>query len=208
MKRQMTLEELEKTLGYKVEVVDKQFVALHDVEPGQSFTLCGREFVALEKTNVGTYVITKNIVGKSIFDSSHNCYSESVIHGQVQNFEKAFSAECTKHGLNYDDISLPRQISLLSMDGRRQYGSLNARAGLMTLRQYQEYVNILDEHVLNEAWYLSSAVSTAENKCHELACGVNKSNYIDVVNIRTTYGIRPVLVLKDDIVVEVVKKII
>lgn len=208
MKKQMTIEELEKALGYKVEVVDKQLVALHDVEPGQAFSFCGTEFVALEKTNVGTYVITKNLVSKSIFDPSRNNYNESTIFGKVKDFEKAFAEQCEKANISYDDISLPRQISLLSMDGRRQYGSVGVRAGLLTLRQYQEYVHLLDEYIANDAWYLSTAVSTEENRCHELVCAVNKSNYVDVVNIRTTYGIRPVLVLKDDIVVDVVKKII
>ena len=190
--------------GHKVELNNEQVeklrrilntkVCVSEVVPGEPFEYCGVEFVVLEHTEAGAFIITKDCISDDEeFGSNNNFADENCNVRKV--IEKFFSEFNRNDFVEFD-------VDLTSDDGLKDYGTFKTMSALLTAEQYRKYVDILDKHKLNKWWWLATPFSTPTHESAELVkcvsprgvIGLSCSNDYDI-------GVRPVYILKSNIFV-------
>lgn len=201
--KKMTLKEIEKLLGHKIEIVDKKIIKVEDVPVGNAFVFCGIEFVVLNNSGDGVEVITRKLHGESVFDSAMNRYVNSTVSSKCSIFHQnlKYTPEYKKEAESGDPLIL-FDMDLATLDGR-SYGTMRScHAELLTLDKYRQFVNILDKHKVDKPWLLATAVSTKDNGNEFVCFWDNKTNTIGYTHLSSTCGIRPYMVMRGDVVVE------
>lgn len=203
--KKMTLKELEKLLGHKIELVDKKIVPVEDVPVGDTFMFAGVEFVVLNNNGTGIEVITKNVQNESVFDSATNRYVNSMASSKCNLFYETMKShkdfKDAKAKLN-EDVLLTFEMDLTTLDGRSVGPMRGCHVELPTFDIYRKYVNILDEHQCNKSWMFATAISTKENGDENVCIWDKKTKTIAFMYIQHTAGIRPYMIFNKKVVVE------
>jgi hypothetical protein len=201
--KKMTLREIEKLLGHKIQIVDKKIVKVEDVPVGDVFLFCGIEFVVLNNTGDGVEVITRKIHGESVFDSASNKYVNSMASSRCSIFHQEMKnhPEYKKEAAVSNPIK-PFSMDLTTLDGRNYGSHRNCYAELLTIYKYRQFVKILDKHKADKSWMLATALSTKDNGSESVCFLDDKTNTINFMHLGCTCGIRPYMILRGDVVVE------
>ena len=107
--------------------------------PGDIVTIEGTEFVVLD-VEEGTakdvkdklFVLLKEPVGITEFGAT-NDYGDSALRCAVGEWSKKYEAAA------YDDLIYSREVSLLTMDGRENYGIMRFLAAPLTFDEWRKY---------------------------------------------------------------------
>lgn len=107
--------------------------------PGDIVTIEGTEFVVLD-VKEGTakdvkdklFVLLKEPVGITEFGAT-NDYGDSALRCTVGEWSKKYEAAA------YDDLIYSREVSLLTMDGRENYGIMRFLAAPLTFDEWRKY---------------------------------------------------------------------
>lgn len=195
--REMTLQEIQKALGYKIKIVDeKEKKKLADIEVGKPFKVGELEFVALERFEEESAVILKEFWQQAQFDEDTNNYAESDIREKLNtDFYNQLSAIVGK------DNIVEHSVDLISDDGRKDYGSCDDYISLLTCDLYRRYVSILDEYRPDDWWWLATPYSTESNGYDTLVRCVLNSGTLSRNYCRSLNGVRPFCILKSNIFV-------
>ena len=195
--KEMTLQEIQKALGYRVKIVDeKEKKKLADIEVGKPFKVGDLEFVALEHFEEESAVILKEFWQQAQFDEDTNNYAESDIREKLNtDFYNQLSAIVGK------DNIVEHSVDLTSDDGRKDYGSCDDYISLLTCDLYRRYVSILDEYRPDDWWWLATPYSTESNGYAALVRCVYHDGTLIYVNFINRLGVRPFCILKSNIFV-------
>lgn len=195
--REMTLQEIQNALGYKVKIVDeKEKKRLADIEVGKTFKVGELEFVVLEHSDEGTAVILKEFWQQAQFDEVSNDYASSDIRIKLNtDFYNQLSAIIGK------DSIVTHTVDLTADDGRKDYESCKNHISLLTCDLYRRYVNILDEYRLDGWWWLATPYSTESNGYSSLVLCVNGRGTLSISLCFNRFGVRPFCILKSNIFV-------
>lgn len=106
---------------------------------GDIVTIKGTEFVVLD-IEKGTakdgkdkwFMLLKEPVGSTVFGTT-NDYKCSTLRCAVNKWFKKYEVAA------YDDLIYSREVSLLTMDGRENYGTLHFCAAPLTFDEYRKY---------------------------------------------------------------------
>lgn len=194
--KEMTLQEIQEKLGYKIKIVDeKAKVKLADLEVGKPFKVGNLEFVALEHFPDTTSVILKEFWKKASFDSDYNDYRSSDIRKDLNtDFYNQLAEIVGKENI------IKHTVDLTSDDGRKEYETYMDYISLLTCNQYRKYVNILDKYNPKQWWWLATPDSTLEEYNSLVRC-VDGVGTLRDVNCGSYCGVRPFCILKSDIFV-------
>lgn len=151
------LEKMVKELDIRISALEgkqgmpKPKRALKDLQTGETFSLAGHKWIALEHDEEGTLVVTAECVEEIPFDDRedyHNSFRSSTIR-EYLNVE-FFNSLINSGEVKPEEILLT-PWNLTSSDGVDRYGKCEDNIGLLSENQYKAHKEHL---VINEWWWL------------------------------------------------------
>lgn len=180
-------------------------VTLGDVKNGGIFRALGKEFVKLDADEHGCLVLAKDIWTKMPFREGDDpeCPND-LRRSEIMSYLGNRLAEFTEKGTPLD-IFIPFKIDLQDTTGQTEYGTVEYRIGLLTLRQYGKYWRLIPK--ADVPWWLATPYGTPN-------CSPSTNSSGNVWNVLSdgssgfwycshTYGVRPVLYFSSALLVSV-----
>ena len=147
---------------------------LGNVKNGGIFKALGKEFVKLDADEHGCLVLAKDIWTKMPFrDGDDPECPNDLRRSDVMKYLGNCLAEFTEKGTPLDTF-IPFKIDLQDTTGQTEYGTVEYRIGLLTLRQYGKYWRLIPK--VDTPWWLATPYGTPN-------CSPNTDNSSDVWNV-------------------------
>lgn len=168
---------------------------LGNVKNGGIFKALGKEFVKLDADEHGCLVLAKDIWTKMPFrDGDDPECPNDLRRSDVMKYLSDCFAEFTQRGTPLDTF-IPFEIDLQDTTGQTEYGTVEYRIGLLTLRQYGKYWRLIPK--VDVPWWLATPYGTPNSSPR-----TSGSYYVWTVKpdgssglwlCLSTYGVRPAL---------------
>lgn len=168
---------------------------LGNVKNGGIFKALGKEFVKLDADEHGCLVLAKDIWTKMPFrDGDDPECPNDLRRSDVMKYLSDRFTEFVQRGTPLDTF-IPFKIDLQDTTGQTEYGTVEYRIGLLTMRQYGKYWRLIPK--VDTPWWLATPYGTPN--CSPSA-GI--SNFVWIVKsdgsigywlYGVTYGVRPAL---------------
>lgn len=181
-------------------------VTLGDVKNGGIFRALGKEFVKLDADEHGCLVLAKDIWTKMPFREGDDpeCPND-LRRSEIMSYLGNRLAEFTEKGTPLD-IFIPFEIDLQDTTGQTEYGTVEYRIGLLTLRQYGKYWRLIPK--ADVPWWLatpygtpnSSPLTSSSNNVWSVKSDGSNDGWF---YFHYTYGVRPVLCFSSALLVSV-----
>lgn len=179
------------------EICNIPSVELGTVSVGDTVMLGDHEMVVLDQFGGATALIRKELLTDDQVFGSNNNYAGSAVDKICEQFADEIAAV-----VGADNLLLHR-VDLTSDDGLKDYGAVERRAALLTANEYRRFVYVLDQHKVDEWWWLATAYSTPTHGYETTVKCVSPSGNFNGVNCRGSFGVRPFCILKSTIFVSV-----
>lgn len=190
--RYMTIEEVEKELGYPVRIFKKKDIIFDQVPVGGVFSVLETEFIKMHHG----FAVTKNIIDEAPFSTTTNNYKDSEIINSVR--LNSFIAELTKSSRNIHQVLEKFNVSLTSDNGVSEYGEeIDTFVSLMTLDQLRQNSKFLLPYEVN-AWWLVTPHGTVNTGVPNRVCYISRMGMLENAGIQERLGIRPVVKFKNN----------
>lgn len=180
-------------------------VTLGDVKNGGIFRALGKEFVKLDADEHGCLVLAKDIWTKMPFREGDDpeCPND-LRRSEIMSYLGNRLAEFTEKGTPLD-IFIPFKIDLQDTTGQTEYGTVEYRIGLLTLRQYGKYWRLIPK--ADVPWWLATPYGTPNSSpftdYSNYVWGVRSGGSDGYWHYNSTYGVRPVLCFSSALLVSV-----
>lgn len=180
-------------------------VTLGDVKNGGIFRALGKEFVKLDADEHGCLVLAKDIWTKMPFREGDDpeCPND-LRRSEIMSYLGNRLAEFTEKGTPLD-IFIPFKIDLQDTTGQTEYGTVEYRIGLLTLRQYGKYWRLIPK--ADVPWWLATPYGTPncspDTNSTYYVWGVKSDGSSGGWYYNYTYGVRPVLYFSSALLVSV-----
>lgn len=195
------IEKLENLIAEYKEQMEKPAegkVQLQHLSQGDVFNTSFGEMIVLEhKDDMGTLVITKNLLKENVrFDTTEPDFANSEIKEILDKeilplFEKEFGSENI----------VEHEVSRITVDMQKRYEPCLCKIRLLEFDEARAF----NEHLVNEElddWYWTMTPwSTAEREWPKSTAVVSPSGRIYYLNCYYYFGVRPVCILKSNIFV-------
>lgn len=168
---------------------------LGNVKNGGIFKALGKEFVKLDADEHGCLVLAKDIWTKMPFrDGDDPECPNDLRRSDVMKYLSDRFTEFVQRGTPLDTF-IPFKIDLQDTTGQTEYGTVEYRIGLLTLRQYGKYWRLIPK--VDTPWWLATPYGTPNCSPNTLygnfvwcVGSVGSYGYWGYYN---TYGVRPAL---------------
>lgn len=186
-KTELTKEQ-KKLLG----IVDEPMVSLS--EDGKIAKIGEYEFIVLGNDGETVGLLLKGTLGEDTVFGDTCDFKTS----KVKDILDKFALEI--EGLVGKDNLLEHTVDLTSLDGLKDYGSVNAKMSLFTAKQAAEYVETLDEFKYDGWWWLATPWSAPKHGYKEYVMCVSPLGFMgNDISGNDDYGVRPFCILKSNI---------
>ena len=154
---------------------------LGNVKNGGIFKALGKKFVKLDADEHGCLVLAKDIWTKMPFcDGDDPECPNDLRRSDVMKYLGNCLAEFTEKGTPLDTF-IPFKIDLQDTTGQTEYGTVEYRIGLLTLRQYGKYWRLIPK--VDTPWWLATPYGTPN-----CSPGASYSSHVWYVNTDGSYG--------------------
>ena len=180
-------------------------VTLGDVKNGGIFRALGKEFVKLDADEHGCLVLAKDVWTKMPFREGDDpeCPND-LRRSEIMSYLGNRLAEFTEKGTPLD-IFIPFKIDLQDTTGQTEYGTVEYRIGLLTLRQYGKYWRLIPK--ADVPWWLATPYGTPNSSPYTGGNNRVWGVYTDGSNYNFwcsfSFGVRPVLCFSSALLVSV-----
>lgn len=180
-------------------------VTLGDVKNGGIFRALGKEFVKLDADEHGCLVLAKDIWTKMPFREGDDpeCPND-LRRSEIMSYLGNRLAEFTEKGTPLD-IFIPFKIDLQDTTGQTEYGTVEYRIGLLTLRQYGKYWRLIPK--ADVPWWLATPYGTPNSSPNTYnsygVWYVGSDGSVGDWSCYNTCGVRPVLCFSSALLVSV-----
>ena len=178
---------------------------LGNVKNGGIFKALGKEFVKLDADEHGCLVLAKDIWTKMPFrDGDDSECPNDLRRSDVMKYLGNCLAEFTEKGTPLDTF-IPFKIDLQDTTGQTEYGTVEYRIGLLTLRQYGKYWRLIPK--VDTPWWLATPYGTPN--CSPFTSGsrnvwvVYTDGSDHSIWYSNSFGVRPVLCFSSALLVSV-----
>lgn len=167
---------------------------------GKKIKVAGLTWRVLDKLENGYLVISDGFYGDSReFDDSSNNWDSSDLRNELNTDLRKKIEDSVGEG-----TLLKFTRDLLSMDGQTEYGTCEDYVSLLTVDEYRKYRKYLPN--MKEWWWLITPYTTPCNNNNRWVQVVSPSGNISNYYYYSSYGVRPVCILKSNIFVSKVKE--
>lgn len=162
-------------------------------EIGKTVEIAGMEWMILEKTEKGYFVVLNGFDGKErTFDSDSNNWIESDLRKELNDsFLKKITEELG------EDAVVKFDRDLLSLDGQTEYGHCEDKISLLTVDEYRKYRKLLPN--MPKWWWLITPWSTPVNDYNSTLAVVSPSGDVYGNYFNACGGVRPVCIFSSSI---------
>lgn len=178
---------------------------LGNVKNGGIFKALGKEFVKLDADEHGCLVLAKDIWTRMPFrDGDDPVLPNALRRSDIMKYLSDRLAEFTQNGTPLDTF-IPFEIDLQDTTGQTEYGTIECRIGLLTLRQYGKYWRLIPK--VDAPWWLATPFGTPN--CSPGAGGGNGVWYVSTDGsygggwCSGSCGVRPALCFSSALLVSV-----
>ena len=153
------------------------------------------EFIVLkhDKTLGTVELLLKNSLQSMEFGDT-NDYRTSKVRKVVERFGEEIEKLVGAENL------IEHMVDLVALSGLKDFGTITAKASLLTFDKARENIETLDEHKLDDWWWLATPLS---NKKHEIEYAVMCVSPLGfMINFNGSFsnrGVRPFCILKSNI---------
>ena len=182
---------------------------LCNLKPGEIFTAFGKRFVKLEDNgDDGSLVLAADIWKmmpfRTVKDDEEPKDPNNFLKSDVLDYLASCLLELADNGALYEDIK-PFRISLEDTTGQCEYGEMENRIGLLTLRQYGKYWRMIP--AVDAPWWLATPYGTPNSSPFTSGTGsvwgVNADGSNDGWNYNYACGVRPAFNFNPSLLVSV-----
>lgn len=178
---------------------------LGNVKNGGIFKALGKEFVKLDADEHDCLVLAKDIWTKMPFrDGDDPECPNDLRRSDVMKYLGNCLAEFTEKGTPLDTF-IPFKIDLQDTTGQTEYGTVEYRIGLLTLRQYGKYWRLIPK--VDTPWWLATPYGTPNcspyTSNNNYVWGVYTDGSYDYYWCYNSCGVRPVLCFSSALLVSV-----
>ena len=168
---------------------------LGNVKNGGIFKALGKEFVKLDADEHGCLVLAKDIWTKMPFrDGDDPECPNDLRRSDVMKYLSDRFTEFVQRGTPLDTF-IPFKIDLQDTTGQTEYGTVEYRIGLLTLRQYGKYWRLIPK--VDTPWWLATPYGTPNcspyTRCGSSVWYVKSDGSYDSWYCNYTCGVRPAL---------------
>lgn len=168
---------------------------LGNVKNGGIFKALGKEFVKLDADEHGCLVLAKDIWTKMPFrDGDDPECPNDLRRSDVMKYLSDRFTEFVQRGTPLDTF-IPFKIDLQDTTGQTEYGTVEYRIGLLTLRQYGKYWRLIPK--VDTPWWLATPYGTPNCSPYTdygyFVWLVKSDGSLGNWNYLHTYGVRPAL---------------
>ena len=168
---------------------------LGNVKNGGIFKALGKEFVKLDADEHGCLVLAKDIWTKMPFrDGDDPECPNDLRRSDVMKYLSDRFTEFVQRGTPLDTF-IPFKIDLQDTTGQTEYGTVEYRIGLLTLRQYGKYWRLIPK--VDTPWWLATPYGTPNCSPYTdysiLVWYVKSDGSHDFCYYYSTCGVRPAL---------------
>ena len=168
---------------------------LGNVKNGGIFKALGKEFVKLDADEHGCLVLAKDIWTKMPFcDGDDPECPNDLRRSDVMKYLSDRFTEFVQRGTPLDTF-IPFKIDLQDTTGQTEYGTVEYRIGLLTLRQYGKYWRLIPK--VDTPWWLATPYGTPNRSPDTYGSRnvwyVGSDGSYDGWFCNLTYGVRPAL---------------
>ena len=180
-------------------------VTLGNVKNGGIFKALGKEFVKLDADEHGCLVLAKDIWTRMPFrDGDDPECPNDLRRSDVMKYLGNCLAEFTEKGTPLDTF-IPFEIDLQDTTGQTEYGTIECRIGLLTLRQYGKYWRLIPK--VDVPWCLATPYGTPNGSPYAnysyFVWTVRSDGSYDFWSYLKAYGVRPALYFSSELWVSV-----
>lgn len=180
---------------------------LCNLKPGEIFTVFGKRFVKLEDNgDDGSLVLAADIWKmmpfRTVKDDEEPKDPNNFLKSDVLDYLANCLLEIADNGAIYEDLK-PFRISLEDTTGQCEYGEMENRIGLLTLRQYGKYWRMIP--AVDAPWWLATPYGTPNSSpltyytsrvCRVLTDGSSSNyGYSNSCGVRPAFNFNPSLLV-------------
>lgn len=178
---------------------------LGNVKNGGIFKALGKEFVKLDADEHGCLVLAKDIWTRMPFrDGDDPVLPNALRRSDIMKYLSDRLAEFTQNGTPLDTF-IPFEIDLQDTTGQTEYGTIECRIGLLTLRQYGKYWRLIPK--VDAPWWLATPFGTPNCSPRTVSSyyvwSVEPDGSYDYWSYYNAYGVRPALCFSSALLVSV-----
>lgn len=180
---------------------ERKTISISKAKVGSFIVYGGLEWVVLDKTTKGVKVLSKHRLYSKAFDTdNHNNWAASTLRNELNNFNKGgwcCAYEKTSQINKKDLVEFERDLT--TDDGITDYGKCRDYMSLLTCEEYRKYRELIP---FADDWCWTITADSLVYDYYIRSVGSNGSLGINHA-CRSSYGVRPLCVLKSDTLVEV-----
>lgn len=167
-------------------------------KPGDIITIKGTEFAVLDVEKGAAngkdklFVLLKEPFGSTPFSTDGNDYTESKLREKTDQWFEEFSGDLNKK------LVFSREISLLTMDGRANYGIMHRLATPLTFDEWRKYSRYIPD--CERGYWLATGDGAPGRLGATGTLGVNSGGDWYSNDCWGSYAVRPALVVSEELI--------
>lgn len=167
-------------------------------KPGDIITIKGTEFAVLDVEKGAAngkdklFVLLKEPFGSTPFSTDGNEYNESKLREKTDQWFEEFSGELNKK------LVFSREISLLTMDGRANYGIMHCLAAPLTFDEWRKYSRYIPD--CEKSYWLATGDGATGRYAVDAALFVFPNGAWGCGSRLNAYAVRPALVVSEELI--------
>lgn len=152
---------------------------------GEIIKVKGIDLLVLDERDGNPFVIALNTGIETEFDNESNNYDGSIIEAATDDWLE-----------NSGIPTIERELNLMTLDGCRDYGTKMVKAAPLTLREYQDYSDIIVPHIENWFWLVTGWTTRSRyyNNANNV-CRVNNGGSAGGSSYYGSIGLAPAFIL-------------
>lgn len=152
---------------------------------GEIINVKGIDLLVLDERDGNPFVIALNTGIETEFDDASNNYDGSTIEAVTNDWLE-----------NSGIPTIERELNLMTLDGCKDYGTKMVKAAPLTLREYQDYSDIIVPHIENWFWLVTGWTTRSRYYNNAYAvCVVNNNGNANSNNYSDSGGLAPAFIL-------------
>lgn len=167
-------------------------------KPGDIITIKGTEFAVLDVEKGAAngkdklFVLLKEPFGSTPFSTDGNDYTESKLREKTDQWFEEFSGDLNKK------LVFSREISLLTMDGRANYGIVYRLAAPLTFDEWRKYSRYIPD--CEKSYWLATGDGATGRYGVDATMLVYPNGAWGSGSCSNAYAVRPALVVSEELI--------
>lgn len=166
---------------------------LGSVKPGDTVTICEREYIVLGHEKGTTTIVAKKPTKFMAFGKDGNYINSDVRKYCIGEFYEELCKAVGKHNI------IPHTVNLVSDDGSHKGTLIKDYVSILTCDLYRRYRELLP--AIGSSWWTATRVTTLDKDCASDVCFASSRGILSWSDCSLFFGVCPFCVLNSSVLV-------